>query len=107
MAEVDPLDSISAELANLLEAQPDREARVARVVDGYEVIATIDRDRRRVTTEVADRAERIPRNLSLHRSRGGRRTPIGAPSFDHALELKAPEAWALAIFKQSTRTLVQ
>jgi hypothetical protein len=101
------LESVPAELAQALEAQPDRDARAHRVVDQYEVVTVLERDRRRVTVEVADLGDRIPRTLSLRRSRGGRRMVVGAPAFDRALELSAPEPWALAVFKQSTRTLAQ
>ncbi len=96
---MDPLENISDELLS-------SDGHVTRVVDDYEIVAWLAR-KRRVSVDVSDRTDRIPRTLSLRTSRGARRTRLGAPAFDRALELSAPEPWALAVFGQSTRRLVK
>jgi HEAT repeat protein len=104
---VDPLAQMVADVARALADHPAKDARIFRTIDDYQVVVSLERNRKRAAAEVSDRGERIPRTLSLHRSRGRRRTTIGAPTFDQALELSAPEAWALAIFTPGTRSLVQ
>lgn len=122
---MDPLEQIARALSEKLDSgedtpgapsRPDgarpagaglHDARIVQTVDGYEIVAVLERGRRRVVVEITDRRERIPRTLSLHRSRGHRRTTVGAPSFDRAVELSAPDPWALAVFDQKTRHLVQ
>lgn len=103
---MDALEQIARTLGErVLEGPGD--ARIVQIVDDYEIVAVLERGRRRVLVEITDRGNRIPRTLSIHKSRGRRRTTVGAPGFDRAVELSAPDPWALAVFDQETRRLVQ